>query len=204
MHAWLKNLAKGIIRANPTFILLLGLCPTLAVSTSLDNAVGMTGAVLFVLFAANLIVSLLRNIIPERVRIPTFIVIIATLVTIVDLVLQGFSPALSKSLGIYIPLIVVNCIILGRAEAFASKNSVANSIADALGVGLGFGWAIFLISLIRQVLGTGALEIFGIHLFTIPGFSATPAAIFMLPMGAFLVIGLLLALFRWLGVIEGD
>jgi electron transport complex protein RnfE len=164
----------------------------------------MTGAVLFVLLAANLIVSLLRNIIPGRVRIPTFIVIIATLVTIVDLVLQGFSPALSKSLGIYIPLIVVNCIILGRAEAFASKNSVANSIADALGVGLGFGWAIFLVSLIRQVLGTGSLEIFGVHLFTIPGFASTPAAIFMLPMGAFLVIGLLLALFRWVGVIEGD
>lgn len=204
MRSLKKNFTNGIIRSNPTFILLLGLCPTLAVSTSLDNAVGMTGAVIFVLLTANIIVSSIRKVIPDRVRIPTFIVIIATLVTIVDLMLQGFDPALSKSLGIYIPLIVVNCIILGRAEAFASKNSVGDSIADALGMGVGFGVAIFLISLLRQLLGTGSLDVFGLHLFTAPGLGENPAALFMLPMGAFFVIGILLALFRWLGVTAGD
>jgi len=200
MYSFKKNFAKGIIRSNPIFILMLGLCPTLAVSTSLDNAVGMTGAFLFVLLASNIIISSIRNYIPDRVRIPVFIVIIATLVTVVDLMLQGFVPALSKSLGIYVPLIVVNCIILGRAEAFASKNGVSDSIADALGIGVGFGLAIFLISLIRQLFGTGALDLFGHHLFTIPGLGENPVAIFMLPMGAFFVIGVLLALFRWAGV----
>jgi len=197
-----ESFTGGIFRANPTFILLLGLCPTLAVSTSLDNAVGMTAAVLFVLLTANLIVSLLRRFIPDRVRIPTFIVIIATLVTIIDLLLQGFVPALSKSLGMYIPLIVVNCIILGRAEAFASKHGVAHSIADALGMSLGFGLAIVIVSLLRQLLGTGSLEVFGVQLFTIPGLTDNPAAIFLLPMGAFFVIGVLLAFFRWVGVSE--
>ncbi|MCK4599734.1 electron transport complex subunit E [Candidatus Bipolaricaulota bacterium] len=202
MYSFKKNFAKGIIRSNPIFILMLGLCPTLAVSTSLDNAVGMTGAFLFVLLASNIIISSIRNYIPDRVRIPVFIVIIATLVTVVDLMLQGFVPALSKSLGIYVPLIVVNCIILGRAEAFASKNGVSDSIADALGIGVGFGLAIFLISLIRQLFGTGALDLFGHHLFTIPGLGENPVTIFMLPMGAFFVIGVLLALFRWVGVTE--
>ncbi len=204
MNSFKKNFASGIIRSNPTFILLLGLCPTLAVSTSLDNAIGMTGAVIFVLLAANIIVSLLRRHIPDRVRIPTFIVIIATLVTIVDLMLQGFAWSLSQALGIYIPLIVVNCIILGRAEAFASKNRVTDSIADALGMALGFGWAIFIVSLIRQLLGSGSLEVFGRQLFTIPGLKENPAAIFLLPMGAFFVIGILLAFFRWVGVSEGE
>jgi electron transport complex protein RnfE len=200
MHSFGKNFVKGIVRANPTFILLLGLCPTLAVSTSLDNAVGMTAAFLLVLLSSNVIVSVIRNYVPDRVRIPVFIVIIATLVTIVDLMLQGFIPALSKSLGMYIPLIVVNCIILGRAEAFASKNGISDSVADALGMGVGFGLAILLISFIRQVLGTGELDLFGRSLFTVPGLSENPVAIFMLPMGAFFVIGTLLALFRWMGV----
>lgn len=204
MHSFGKNFVKGIVRANPTFILLLGLCPTLAVSTSLDNAVGMTAAFLFVLLSSNIIVSLIRNYVSDRVRIPVFIVIIATLVTIVDLMLQGFVPALSKSLGMYIPLIVVNCIILGRAEAFASKNGISDSIADALGMGVGFGLAILLISFIRQLLGTGELDLFGRSLFTIPGLGDNPAAIFMLPMGAFFVIGTLLALFRWMGVSTGE
>ena len=202
MSSFAKNLTNGIIRSNPTFILLLGLCPTLAVSTSLDNAVGMTGAVLFVLLAANVIVSLIRRWIPNRVRIPTFIVIIATLVTIVDLALQGFAWSLSQSLGMYIPLIVVNCIILGRAEAFASRNNVRQSIADAIGMSIGFGVAILLISLVRQLLGTGSLDIFSFRLFTIPGLVDNPSAIFLLPMGAFFVIGILLALFRWMGVSE--
>jgi len=204
MHSFTKNFLKGIIRSNPTFILLLGLCPTLAVSTSLDNAVGMASAFIFVLLASNIIISLIRNYVPIRVRIPVFIVIIATLVTIVDLILQGFIPALSKSLGMYIPLIVVNCIILGRAEAFASRNNTTNSIADALGMGAGFAWAIILISLIRQLLGTGALELFGHHLFTVPGLGDNPVTIFLLPMGAFFAIGVLLALFRWMGVSSGE
>jgi len=204
MHSFGKNFVKGIIHSNPTFILLLGLCPTLAVSTSLDNAVGMTAAFLFVLLVSNIIISLLRNYVPDRVRIPVFIVIIASLVTIVDLMLQGFVPALSKSLGMYIPLIVVNCIILGRAEAFASKNGVSDSIADALGMSVGFGLAIFVISFIRQLLGTGELDLFGRSLFTIPGLSDNPVSIFMLPMGAFFVIGTLLALFRWMGVSKGE
>ena len=204
MHSFTKNFLKGIIRSNPTFILLLGLCPTLAVSTSLDNAVGMAAAFTSVLLASNIIISLIRNYVPIRVRIPVFIVIIATLVTIVDLILQGFIPALSKSLGMYIPLIVVNCIILGRAEAFASRNNTTNSIADALGMGVGFAWAIVLISLIRQLLGTGALDLFGHHLFTVPGLADNPVTIFLLPMGAFFAIGVLLALFRWMGVSTGE
>ena len=204
MQSFKDSFTNGIVRANPTFILLLGLCPTLAVSTSLDNAIGMTAAVLFVLLLANIIVSSIRRFIPNRVRIPTFIVVIATLVTLVDLMMQGFVPELSKALGMYIPLIVVNCIILGRAEAFASKNRVTDSIADALGMALGFGWAIFIVSLIRQLLGSGSLEFFGRHLFTIPGLKENPAAIFLLPMGAFFVIGVLLAFFRWVGVSEGE
>ncbi len=204
MSSLRQNFTRGILRANPTFILLLGLCPTLAVSTTLDNAVGMTGAVTFVLLCANIIVSLIRGVVPNRVRIPTFIVIIATLVTVVDLMLQGFTPALSRSLGMYVPLIVVNCIILGRAEAFASKNTLGSSVADALGMGIGFGWAIFIISLIRQLFGTGSLEIFGKRLFSVPGLTENPASMFLLPMGAFFVIGMLLALFRWMGVTTSE
>lgn len=202
MKSLMKTLSNGILRANPTFILLLGLCPTLAVSTSIDNAFGMTGAVLFVLIAANVLVSILRHWIPDRARIPTFIVIIATLVTIVDLALKAYIPSLSKSLGMYVPLIVVNCIILGRAEAFASKNNVIHSIADAVGMSLGFGVAILVISFVRQVLGSGKLEVFNVHLFSVPGLASNPAAIFLLPMGAFFVLGVLLALFRWMGVSE--
>ena len=204
MSSFAKNFTKGIVRSNPTFVLMLGLCPTLAVSTSLDNAIGMTAAFVFVLIASNILISLIHSLVPDKVRIPVFIVIIATLVSIVDLMMQGFVPALSKSLGIYIPLIVVNCVILGRAEAFASKNGVLDSIADALGIGTGFGLAIVLISFLRQLLGTGKLDLFGRHLFTIPGFSDNPISILMLPMGAFLVIGVLLALFNWMGVTKGD
>jgi len=202
MRGWVGTLTNGIVRANPTFILLLGLCPTLAVSTSIDNAVGMTASVLFVLLAANVIVAALRRWIPDRVRIPTFIVIIATLVTIVDLALKAYVPPLSKSLGMYVPLIVVNCIILGRAEAFANKNSVWRSIADAIGMSIGFGAAIVLVSFFRQVLGSGTLDVFNVRLFSIPGLADNPAAIFLLPMGAFFVLGVLLALFRWMGVSE--
>jgi electron transport complex protein RnfE len=202
MKSVIKTFSTGIVRSNPTFVLLLGLCPTLAVSTSVDNAFGMTAAFLFVLLASNVVVSLVRRWTPDSVRIPTFIVIIATLVTIVDLAMKAYVPPLSKSLGLYVPLIVVNCIILGRAEAFASKHSVLQSVADALGMSIGFGIAILLISLIRQILGSGSLAAFGAKIFSIPGLQDAPAAIFLLPMGAFFVIGLLLALFRWLGVTE--
>jgi len=198
----IENLKNGIIKSNPVLILLLGLCPTLAVSTSIDNAFGMTAAVLFVLISSNIIVSLIRNYTPQRVRIPVFIVIIATLVTIVDLTMQAFLPSLSKSLGIFIPLIVVNCIILGRAEAFASKNKVPNAIMDAVGMGIGFGIAITIISFLRQILGTGNLAVFGNEIFNVPGLSENPMSIFILPMGAFLVISLLLATLRYLGVIK--
>ena len=202
MKEIIGNLKNGIIKSNPVLILLLGLCPTLAVSTSIDNAFGMTAAVLFVLISSNIIVSLIRNYTPKRVRIPVFIVVIATLVTIVDLSMQAFLPSLSKSLGIFIPLIVVNCIILGRAEAFASKNKIPNAIMDALGMGIGFGIAITIISFLRQILGTGNLAVFGNDIFQVPGLSGNPMPIFILPMGAFLVISLLLATLRYSGVIK--
>lgn len=199
-----KNFTQGIIVSNPVFVLLLGLCPTLAVSTSIDNAIGMTGAVMFVLVSSNILVALIRNWIPDSVRIPVFIVIIASFVTVADLLMKAYFPPLSKSLGIFVPLIVVNCIILGRAEAFASKNSISDSIADALGISTGFLLAIFIIALIRQVLGSGKLAFFGLFAFDIPGLSENPISIFILPMGAFLVIGLLLALLRHKGVVKNE
>ncbi len=199
-----ENLKNGLIKSNPVLVLALGLCPTLAVSTSIDNALGMTAAVLFVLISSNIVVSLIRNYTPNRVRIAVFIVIIATLVTIVDLTMQAFLPELSENLGIFIPLIVVNCIILGRAEAFASKNTPLNSTADALGMGMGFGIAIVIISFFRQVLGTGELSVFDREIFQAPGLTDNPMAIFILPMGAFLVIGVLLALLRYTGVIPNE
>jgi len=202
MSETLDNFRKGILDSNPVLVLLLGLCPTLAVSTSVDNGLGMTAAVLFVLLCANIIVSLIRDFIPDRVRIPVFIVVIATLVTVVDLTMQAFLPALSDSLGIFIPLIVVNCIILGRAEAFASKNDLKNSVADALGMVVGFGLAILIISFFRQLLGTGKLAIFGQEIVAMPGLSDNPMAVFILPMGAFLVMGVLIASLRYTGVIE--
>jgi len=195
---------KGIINSNPVLVLALGLCPTLAVSTSIDNAFGMTAAVLFVLICANLIVSMIRNFTPARVRIAVFIVVIATLVTIVDLTMQAFQPELSKNLGIFIPLIVVNCIVLGRAEAFASKNTPLHSTADAFGMGMGFGLAITIVSFFRQVLGTGSLVIFDREIFEVPGLVDNPMSIFILPMGAFFVIGCLLATLRYFGVIKNE
>lgn len=200
---WIEFL-KGIVVSNPVFILVLGLCPTLAVSSSLDNALGMSAGVIFVLLGSNIIISLIRNATPNLVRIPVFIVVIATFVTILTLSFHAFLPPLYESLGIYLPLIVVNCIILGRAEVFASKNSILLSIADALGIGLGFTIALFIISFIRELLGTGSLLIFGRQLLKLPLLSEHPLTIFILPPGAFLVIGLLLALFRWTGVVKGE
>ncbi|MEA2036946.1 MAG: electron transport complex subunit E [Nanoarchaeota archaeon] len=186
------ELAKGLFKENPVFCLVLGLCPALAVSTSLDNAIGMGAASTFVLVCANTIISLARNKIPDKIRIPVFIVVIASFVTIASLFMQAYIPELNKSLGIYVPLIVVNCIILGRAEAFASKNNTLKSVLDGLGMGIGFTLSLFVISFFRELLGTGSLKLFGINLITIP---INPALIFILPAGALLVMGLLLALF---------
>jgi len=204
MGKFWKEFAKGIIISNPLFVLALGFCPALAVSTSVDNAIGMSVGVAFVLLGANLIVSAIRKAVPNIVRIPVFIVIIATFVTVVNLVFHAYVPALYESLGIYLPLIVVNCIILGRAEAFASKNPVTSSIADALGVSIGFLLALLIISFLRELLGTGSLSLFGVDLFTLPVLGDNPMTLFILPPGAFLIMALLLALFKRMGVMKSD
>ncbi len=181
-----QEFTKGFSKSNPVFVLLLGLCPTLAVTGTVNDAIGMAVAATFVLVCSNIIISLARDIIPPKVRIPCFIVVIATFVTIVELVMQAYLPPLYKSLGIFVPLIVVNCIILGRAEAFASKNPVGASVLDGLGMSLGFGWALVLLATVREVLGNGTF--LGYQL--VPGFR--PALIMILPPGAFLSLGLIL------------
>lgn len=192
MKSLIKEFTKGIIKENPTFVLALGLCPTLAVSVSITNAIGMGIAATFVLLGSSLIISLIRDFIPEKVRIPCYIVVIATFVTVAELCMKAFSPALDRSLGIYVPLIVVNCIVLGRAEAFACKNNLSRSFFDGLGMGVGFTLALILISAIREFLGSG--QILGQ---TIIG-KFDPVLVFILPPGALLVIGLLLGLFNFL------
>ncbi len=191
MKSLIREFAKGIIRENPTFVLVLGLCPTLAVSVSVANGIGMGIAATFVLLGSSMIVSLIRDFIPERIRIPCYIVIIATFVTIAELCMKAYSPALNRSLGIYVPLIVVNCMVLGRAEAFACKNNLARSFFDGLGMGVGFTLALILISGIREFLGSG--QIMGHTLFK--GFQ--PVFVFGMPSGALLVIGLLLGFFNF-------
>jgi len=196
------NFLKGLFKENPIFVLALGLCPTLAVSTQVVNAIGMGAGVIFVLIGSNIMVSLLKNFIPDEVHIPAYIVIIASFVTIVDLLMQAFLPALSSSLGVFVKLIVVNCIILGRAEAFASKNNVKDSIVDALGMGIGFTVGLLIISLVREVLGAGTITLFPMGNFSgiikIPGLYDAPARIFSLSPGALLVMGFLMAGFNWL------
>ncbi|HHU47169.1 MAG TPA: electron transport complex subunit E [Bacteroidales bacterium] len=187
----LKIFTNGFIKENPALVLILGTCPALAVTTSAMNGLGMGLATTFVLVMSNAIISLLRNFIPDKVRIPAFIVIIATFVSIVDLLIQGFVPALAESLGIFIPLIVVNCIVLGRAEAFASKNTVFDSILDGLGMGLGFTLALFVMGFFRELLGNGA--ILG-HKFI----EGDGILIFVLAPGAFLVYGFTIALMNLL------
>ena len=199
-----KEFAKGIVISNPVFVLALGLCPILAVTNSIDNALGMGGGVIFVLLCSNILISAIRKVIPAMVRIPVYIVVIATFVTILSLVFEAYLPPLHQSLGIYLSLVVVNCIILGRAEVFASRNSVLFSIADAFGIGIGFTLALVIIALFREILGTGSLKIFGNQLFEIPVLSQQPMMFFISPPGAFLVIGLLLALFRWIGVVKDE
>ena len=197
-----QELLKGIILTNPVFVLVLGLCPTLAVTTSVNNALGMGAGVIFVLLGSNVIISLIRKVTPNMVRIPVFIVVIAAFVTILSLLFEAYLPPLYESLGIYLPLIVVNCIILGRAEVFASKNSVMLSMADGIGSGLGFTIALIIIAFLREVLGTGSLVIFGRQLFSIPVLSESPLSIFIMPPGAFIIIAVLMALFRLLGVFK--
>jgi electron transport complex protein RnfE len=197
-----SEFSKGIFKENPIFIILLGLCPTLAVSTQVVNALGMGAGVIFVLLGSEIFVSLLKDFIPERIRIPAFIVIIASFVTVVDLVMQAYAPSLSRNLGVFVQLIVVNCIILGRAEAFASKRKLGESLLDALGMGVGFTLGLLLISAIREVFGSGTITLFAMGSFDgvirIPGLSAQPARVLALAPGALLVIGFLKALFNWL------
>lgn len=183
---------NGILDENPTYRLVLGTCPTMAITTAASNGIGMGLSVTFVLVFSNLVISLLRNFTPEKIRIPVFIVVIAAFVTIVQLVIKAYVPDLDKSLGIFIPLIVVNCIILGRAEAFASKNKPLASIMDGLGMGIGFTLAITFIAIVRELLGAGT--IFGI---TILGGWYAPILIFILAPGGFLTFGMAIALFNW-------
>jgi electron transport complex protein RnfE len=184
---------RGIWRENPVFRLVLGLCPALAISTSVVNGIGMGLAATFVLVGSNLMVSLIRNFVPAQVRIPLFIVIISTFVTIADLFIEAYSPELNKALGIFIPLIVVNCIILARAEAFASREPVLRSLVDALGMGAGFTAALVIISGVREIIGNGTF--LG---FTVLGSPYDPAIIMILAPGAFLTMGLLIGFLNYL------
>ncbi|MDY6914942.1 MAG: electron transport complex subunit E [Candidatus Cloacimonadota bacterium] len=181
--------SKGLVKENPVFVMALGLCPTLAVTTSVKNALGMGFAATFVLVFSNIFISLIKNFIPTKIRIPSYIVIIASFVTIVDLTMNAFLPEIHKSLGLFIPLIVVNCMILGRAEAFASKNNTITSIMDGFGMGLGFTLALVVISGIRELVGAG--QFFGIDIMS-AGYK--PVLVAILAPGAFLVMGLLMGL----------
>lgn len=186
MNQW-QNFSKGFLKENPVFVLLLGMCPTLGVTTSAINGIGMGLATTFVLVMSNVVVSIIKNAIPSKVRIPVFIVVIASFVTIVQMAMQAYVPPLYKALGLFIPLIVVNCIILGRAEAFASKNGVISSVLDGLGIGLGFTFALGLLGAIREVLGSGAI-------FDYKFIDGDAILVFVLAPGAFLVLGYLIAI----------
>lgn len=182
-------LLKGIIRENPTFVLMLGMCPTLGTTTSAINGAGMGIATMFVLIMSNIVISLIKNLIPDKVRIPAFIVVIASFVTVIQLLMEAYVPSLYETLGVFIPLIVVNCIILGRAEAFASKHNVLDSALDGLGIGLGFTLSLTVIGAVREILGSGS--VFGYKFIEGDGMIA-----FVLAPGAFLVLGYLMVLFN--------
>ena len=190
-HLW-HEFTKGIFSENPIFFIVLGLCPALAVSTSVNNAVGMGLAATFVLVCSNCFISLIRNLVPDKIRIPCYIVVIAAFVVIVEMAMKAYAPALDKALGVYVPLIVVNCIILGRAEAFASKNSFLPSLFDGLGMGAGFTLALLIISIIREVLGNGT---FAGHVLW-PAFE--PARVLALAPGALLIMGLIMGGIKWI------
>ena len=185
---------RGIIKDNPTFGLVLGLCPVLAVTTSVENAIGMAAGTAFVLIFSNMFISAMRKQIPPSVRLPIFLIVIATFVTMVDMLMAAYAPPLHRSLGIFIPLIVVNCIIIGRAEAYANRNNVFYSIIDALGESTGFLLVLVLIGGIRELLGTGAIVLFGNTLIEVP---IEPATYMVLPPGAFLTIGVLMAIVNY-------
>jgi electron transport complex protein RnfE len=185
-----KTLLNGIIKENPVFVLLLGMCPTLGTTSSAINGLGMGLATTFVLVAANVVISLLKNLIPDKVRIPSFIVVVATFVTLVEMVMQAYVPALYESLGLFIPLIVVNCIVLGRAEAFAAKNTVFKSFLDGLGMGLGFSLALTILGTVRELLGTG--KVFSLTIFS----EHYGMLIFVLAPGAFIALAYLIAVFN--------
>lgn len=184
-----SEITKGIIKENPTLVMLLGMCPTLAVTTQASNGIGMGLATTFVLLGSNIVISALRKVIPDKVRIPAFIVIIASFVTLIGFLLEGFMPDLYDSLGIYLTLITVNCIIFGRAEMFASKNGIATSACDAIGMGAGFTLALFIMGSIREILGAG--QWFGMD---IPVLHDNPMLLFIMPAGGFFTLGVIIAL----------
>lgn len=190
MNKNLKVLINGVIKENPTFVLLLGMCPTLATTSSAINGMSMGLATTFVLILSNMVISLLKNLIPDMVRIPAFIVVIATFVTVVEMMMNAYVPALADSLGIFIPLIVVNCIVLGRAESFASKNNIIASMFDGIGIGLGFTLALTVLGALREFLGTG--KMFSLTIFP----ENFGALLFILAPGAFIVLGFLIAIFN--------
>lgn len=185
----LQIITKGIIKENPTFVLILGMCPTIGVTSSAINGMGMGVATMVVLIMSNMVISMIKNVVPDKVRIPAFIVVIASFVTIIEMLMQAYMPSLYASLGVFIPLIVVNCIILGRAEAFASKNSVLDSALDGVGIGLGFTLSLTVIGAVREALGSGA--IFG-YTFA----DGVMPLLFILAPGGFLVLGYLMVMFN--------
>jgi electron transport complex protein RnfE len=185
---YFKTITNGLIKENPTFVLMLGMCPTLGTTTSALNGMSMGLATTFVLICSNIVISLLKNLIPDKIRIPAFIVIIATFVTIIQMAMEAYIPALYDSLGLFIPLIVVNCIVLGRAEAFAAKNNPFASLCDGLGIGLGFTFGLTLLGIVRELLGTGAL--FSLRVFP----EEYGVLIFVLAPGAFITLGYLIAI----------
>lgn len=187
----LSEFTKGFIKENPTFVIVLGMCPTLATTTSLVNAIGMGLAATFVLVFSNIFISLLKDVIPNDIRIPCYVVVIAAFVTIIDLCMQAYTPALSKALGIFIPLIVVNCIILGRAEAFANKNNVVRSALDGLGMGLGFTMSLSAVAFVRELIGAG--QLFGQNILP-HAYRELPLGAAILPPGAFITLAFFMAL----------
>ena len=185
---YIKTITNGIVKENPTFVLLLGMCPTLASTTSATNGMSMGVATMFVLICSNFVISTIKNLVPDKVRIPVFVVVIAAFVSMLQMLMEAYLPEINKSLGIYIPLIVVNCVILGRAEAFACKNNPLASICDGIGIGLGFTIALTLLGAVREIIGAGSL--FGTSLLP----ETCNVLLFVLPPGAFITLGYLIAI----------
>ena len=205
MNKCTERVYNGLIKENPTFVLMLGMCPTLAVTTSAINGLGMGLSTTVVLVLSNMLISMLRKVIPDSVRMPAFIVVVASFVTIVQFLLEGFVPSLYDSLGLYIPLIVVNCIILGRAESFASKNGVIDSLLDAIGMGLGYTFAVVVISFFRELIGSGGLSLYNPFdasqvIFQFEFFKDYSISLFTQPAGAFITLGCILAFIQFLRV----